>query len=304
MIDPSHHHDHGNQATKKVVMSRKEHDHSFLPQDSTIQQIQFVSKLAGKQNVLWEFPHPIHRWAVESQPDQPIEHVAAESVLILSVPTTDLQDDVEMLQQVQRWVDASSQADPKSLMMTLQGTQIFWNHGRLAVLAAPDRLRTITTAMIEFAFYDAELREIERKLGDAWPDLEADMPLAFEFNDQSISRRKQLLQRFQQVLLMRGRLSRIAPHVHSPHVHPATLASQVAERMKERSRMIHRHEYLEEQIEVFERVYEMCGQRSSDFMLTRSGNTLEWIIIVLLGTQILLSGFEILTSLGQATSGP
>ena len=31
---------------------------------------------------------------------------------------------------------------------------------------------------------------------------------------------------------------------------------------------------LGEQIEVFERVYELCGQRASDFMLTRSGNLL------------------------------
>ena len=63
--------------------------------------------------------------------------------------------------------------------------------------------------------------------------------------------------------------------------------------------MVDRCEFLDEQIEVFEKVYDSCGQRASDFMLNRSSNMLEWIIIVLLSTQILLTGFEILTSLGQ-----
>jgi uncharacterized Rmd1/YagE family protein len=73
----------------------------------------------------------------------------------------------------------------------------------------------------------------------------------------------------------------------------------VAERFRDRTRVTHRHESLDEQLQVFERVYESCGQRASDFMLTRSGNTLEWIIILLLAGQTLLLVFDILSNTGQ-----
>jgi hypothetical protein len=182
--------------------------------------------------------------------------------------------------------------------MTFQGAQICWRRARCAILAQADRLEAIRKALIEVSFYEAELGDIERTLGANWPQWEADLPLAFEFEERSINKRKQLRQRFQQVLLSRAKLARIGPYVTCPHLHPPTLASQIGERLRERTRMVHRYEFLGEQIEVFERIYEMCGQRASDFMLTRSGNMLEWIIIVLLLTQVLFGGFELLTSMG------
>ena len=89
------------------------------------------------------------------------------------------------------------------------------------------------------------------------------------------------------------------PFVLSPHVHPPTLASQIAERLRERTRMHARLEILGEQLEVFENVYESCGQRASDFMLNRSSLKLEWIIIILLLTQIVIIVFEIMMAMGK-----
>jgi uncharacterized Rmd1/YagE family protein len=96
-------------------------------------------------------------------------------------------------------------------------------------------------------------------------------------------------------------MARIGPYVHAPHMYPPTLASQISERLRERTRMMHRHEFLDEQLEVFHTVYESCAQRSSDFMLARSGHTLEWIIIVILLVQTLFSVVEILAGTGTGT---
>jgi uncharacterized Rmd1/YagE family protein len=65
--------------------------------------------------------------------------------------------------------------------------------------------------------------------------------------------------------------------------------------------MLHRHEILDDQLEAFERVYETCGQRISDFVQSRTGHILEWIIIILLTLQMVIWGVEILTSLETAT---
>jgi hypothetical protein len=277
-----------------------------FPPGTEIQQIAFIAtakngKTSDNRRTLCEFPPAIQRRAAIVSPgdEQPVD------LLILAVPSFPAVDNSQasaeaevLLTQLRIWVEAAALAgQPPSHLMTLQGAQVFWNQGRLAILAPVERWETIRTALIEAVFYEAELREIEQTLGTAWPQLEADAPLAFEFDDRSLKKRKVLQQRFQQVLLLRARLARIAPQVHCPHVHPPTLASQVGERFRERMRLAHRHEILDEQIEVFENIYEACGQRASDFVQTRSSNMLEWVIIVLLVTQLLLGGFEVLTSL-------
>jgi hypothetical protein len=273
-----------------------------LPEDWQVHDIAFVAERSADQVIVLEFPDPIQcravrvRSAAEAPPDAPRQKV---DLSILAIPTNDHQDEV-LLRAARAWVERGGPAGPDQVqVMTLQGAQILWWGPRMAVMGQPERIDIIRTALIEVSYYLAELNTIERTLRDIWPQVDADMPLSFEFNQEAIGRRTQLLQRFQQVLKIRVRLVRIGPLVHGPHVHPATLASQIGERFRERTRMVHRHDALGEQLDVLEKVYETCGQRASDFMLSRSSNTLEWIIIILLVVQTLLVGFEYLVTMGQ-----
>ncbi|QOV89402.1 hypothetical protein [Humisphaera borealis] len=271
-----------------------------LPENAEVLDIAFLADRSAEQIVVLEFPHAIRCRAVRVAP--PADGSAGGAspnidLSVLAIPTSDHQDEV-LLRAAGTWVgQGGAVAAEQVQLMTLQGAQILWCGPRVAVMAQPERIQTVRAAMIEAFYYQTELADIERTLGEAWPQLEGDMPLAFEFNNRAISRRNQLLQRFQQVLKIRVRLARLGPLVHSPHVHPATLASQIGERFRERTRMVHRHEALGEQLEVFEKVYESCGQRVSDFMLSRSSTTLEWVIIVLLVVQLVLNGVEYLVGL-------
>ncbi len=58
--------------------------------------------------------------------------------------------------------------------------------------------------------------------------------------------------------------------------------------LREKSRLGDRLQFLREQTEVFETVYELCGQRVSDYVSSRRSHTLEWIIIVLLAFETIL----------------
>jgi len=51
------------------------------------------------------------------------------------------------------------------------------------------------------------------------------------------------------------------------------------------------------QLDLFERVYELCGHRASEFTLSRKSLTLEWVIIVLLGAQTILVIIDMLANL-------
>lgn len=241
--------------------------------------------------VLLEFPDTVGCHAVKADG-------TPADLLVLSLAS----DDEDMPPAtVREWVERAPAPPraPASQTITLQGAHIVWGAGRAAVVARPERLAPVRDALIEVSYYEAELRHVERELGSRWAHLEADAPLAFEFEERSVKRRQELAQRFRQVLALRARLSRITPHVMCPHVHPPTLASQVGERVRERTRMPQRLEFLAGQLEVFERVYDSCGQRASEFMLARRSHLLEWIIIVLLLTQTLFVGFELMSAAGK-----
>ncbi len=283
-----------------------------LPEGAVLQRIAFTDKPLAGQEVLLSFLPPINQNAVILAKDAASNESQKEVVTLLVIPTSPSATDVqsqrspnESLGQVQHWVEASEVSKASTAQwMTFQGTQICWTPQRCAILGAPERLESLRLAVVEVYYYESELRRIERALGECWPAMETDIPLAFEFHENSLGKQKSLQQRFQQVAMLRARLARLGPFVYSPHLHPPTLASQIAERFRERTRMMHRHEFLGEQLEVFEHVYEMCGQRSSDFKLARTGHMLEWTIILLLVAQLLLSAFESITSLAPASTVP
>jgi hypothetical protein len=184
----------------------------------------------------------------------------------------------------------------KSALLTLQGAQILWRPSQMIVFASPERMQSICNAIAEASFYESELRSIEVAIDAAWDNVQADSPLAFEFNDRAISRREELSTRFQAVLSLRTRFARLAPQVLVPHIYPPTLASQIAERLRERTRMPERLELVEGKLETQERIYEMCSQRVSEFMVAKTGHNLEWAIIILLLAQTVLIVIEYLST--------
>jgi hypothetical protein len=264
-----------------------------LPTGAQFHRITFVAGSAAGKTVLVELPTTIGRLAVVVGTD-PADPPACGELLVLAVPAT-VDEDPELLAQIRDWADPPTAGTERTgQLLTLQGAQVFWTTARLAVVASPDRLHAVRNAAIEVAYYDAELCAIETELASRWPELDADTPLAFAFAEQSVRLRRQLADRFRRVFALRARLARITPHVLAPHEHPPTLASQLNERLRERVRMIHRVESLDSQLEVFERVYEGCGQKSSDFIIARTSHTLEWVIIVLLLAQTVLVVVDLL----------
>jgi len=198
---------------------------------------------------------------------------------------------------VRQWVDADPLSAGRAAQWTaFQGAHIYWSTGRCAILAPAERLEALRKVILEAGKHERELQAIERSVAESWPALESDAPLAFEFNERSVARRTELQGRLTRAVVLQSRLARISPYLLSPLEHPPTLASQVAERMRERLCMASRFEALGAQLDVIRNTYEMCGQRASDFFLARTGHQLELVIIVLLAAQLLLWAFEYLAA--------
>jgi hypothetical protein len=221
---------------------------------------------------------------------------------LLSIPAEG-PEETELVAQARIWSSTpapTSQAQSASgtalaQLMTFQGAQLLWGAGRAAIVAPAARLAALEAVLVEMGYYEAELCVVESQISAFWPNLEADGTSAFQLDERTIKTRGRMQERFHQLLGLRARLTRLIPLLLTPYVYPPTLASQLSERLRERLRMRHRVEVLQEQLEVFERIYDACGQRASDYTAERKTHVLEMIIIVLLGAQTLLALFEILT---------
>jgi len=219
--------------------------------------------------------------------------VDGASMAIVCIPTSE----GDLPSAVRQWIDADPLSEGRPALWTaFQGTHICWSTGRCAILAPTERLESLRKVILEAGKHERELQAIERSVSQCWPALESDAPLAFEFGERSLARRNELQERLAQAVILRSRLARISPYLLSPLEHPPTLASQVAERMRERLCMTSRFDALGAQLDVIRDTYEMCGQRASDFFLARTGHQLEMVIIVLLAAQLLLWAFEYLTA--------
>ncbi|MCR9115688.1 MAG: hypothetical protein NXI22_01920 [bacterium] len=266
-----------------------------LPAGSTVESIAYVPADSKLPHELFVFPKSLGQKAVVLNGNAESHPVDTK---MLSVPVGGLENEAT-LATAREWVDQSQgKVDASVLVMSLQNVQVFWSPKRIAVIAENDRLNMVRSAIVEVNHYVAELAAIEDDIDAMWPHYDADLAMAFEYNEQASYKRKELSQRFQQAYKLRARLARITPLVLSPHTYPPTLASQISERLRERMRVEDRVEFISDKIEVFEDMYEMCNQRSNDYLHAKSGNTLEWIIIVLLIFQLIMSAFDYLTYAG------
>ena len=253
-----------------------------LPEGTEIQRVAFVTGADAAQTTLMEFKEPRSCQAilVTGSAAQP-----PASLTMLLVPTSG-PEDADLITNVWNWVEPGIPPEfRRGFLIMLHGARIIWAPDRAGLIASMDRLEALRHAVIHFSFYDEETRDVEAKLAKIWPHLEKDTPQAFHFDMQAMPKRDELAGRYKQIIGLRARIVRIDPAIHHPPVHPPTLASQLDERLKERTQLSERIEFLDEQLELLEGIYEMCGHRSSEFVIAQNEARLGWIVIVLLATE-------------------
>lgn len=183
------------------------------------------------------------------------------------------------------WV-AKANAPQPPIVLPLYGTHVVWSPTRAACIGPAERLPQLRDAVVEFARCESALRDLEAGIAEGLVHVDADTAAVFDV-DPDEDRRRELAGRYRMAVTCQAGLARLAPRVHVPPLHPPTLASQVAERLRERTRLDERLEFGERQVEVLLRVYEQCGQRVSDAVIGRRHSRLEWAIVVLLAAETL-----------------
>lgn len=204
-------------------------------------------------------------------------------------------DTAEAETEAWAWVEATAATEPP-VNVPLYGTQVVWSCRRAAILAPESKLASMREALLDFARCDAAVRRLEHEVVALLAVVEEDAPCAVEFDERHRERQPVLAERFSRAVAIRAELARLAPQVLAPPQHPPTLAGQLGERLRERTRLSARVEILQEQVDVLDRVYELCAQRIGDFAVARRHLTLEWVIIVLLAAELVVLLVEVLAS--------
>lgn len=199
------------------------------------------------------------------------------------------------------WVAAApATAAVSPVNVPLYGCHIVWAPGRAAAVGPVSRLAQLREALLEFAAREAELREAERRLAHLLAGTDFDAAATFVFAGQPADHGIVAAARYREAVAVSSRLAGLSAAVHAPPVHPPTLASQLGERLRDRTRLAERHGQAVEKAELVERVAEACGQRAVEFVIGRRQLALEWAIVALLVAQTALLLVDLLASRGTS----
>ncbi len=190
-------------------------------------------------------------------------------------------------------------AEREVTLLGLQGAHLVHAPGVIVVVAEPDRIAVAEEAAARAAIEAAEMRRLEETLAASWGPLRGLAPLAHRSDPELIARRPELEARFVELLGLREVHARLGPRVHAPAVYPPTLASQVAERLRDRLQLHTRHELVESSLLAQEQVHALCTERLGEYANSRKGHLLEWTIILLLGAEVVMMVLEALGSAGS-----
>lgn len=185
-------------------------------------------------------------------------------------------------------------AGSSPVSVPLYGCHVVWSPRRAAVIGPPPRLADLRAALVEFAAREADLRDAERRVVTLLDGIDADAAVAFAVDERPAARRDELTARYREAVAIRRRLALLAGAIHAPPVHPPTLTAQLAERLRDRTRLAERHEHALDKADLAERVTEACGSRAADLAIARRQMVLEWAIVWLLVAQTAILVVELL----------
>ena len=280
--------------------------HDFLPSNAVLLRIVFAATMPhGSQHIsgfsdpcgtavrAWKLPETAPQGDSELLCVQLTHHPPDDTLPPNETGTGALSD---MPDSLLLWCASAPAARGRgAAFAALHNAQLAWAPGRAVIAADPQTLDLVFPALLEFAWLASELEHLESQLNSRWTQLQADIPAAFNAATPSPEQHTNLRERFCHAVAAKARLVQIAPLIESPPVYPPTVASQAGERLREKARLPERLETLREQLDTFTHVYELAAQKLSDATASRSSLQLEWIIVVLLGFEVLLILVEILS---------
>lgn len=263
---------------------------------ASLRRIRFVEQITGDDAVLMSFKDPELGYAILTEAPAAATRKAANEprgnvleVVMVLVPAVAQGVPLAANQGLAEWMEHGDDASAAApVFVKYRGVELMWRPGRALLQCDSEHAESLLSAVVEFAHYEFELWRIEDEIADTWEELEQDKALAFEVSPADLKRSAAVGARMNRVLQRRIRLARIEPHLYQPEANLPAAGRKLGDELREKSRIEARLETVDAQLEVFEGIYEMSGQRMGEYRAARQEHVLEWIIIVLLAAEMLI----------------
>lgn len=280
---------------------------SPLGVDGNLRPIYIVEKPAADDIVLMTFNDPSRCYAVVRAASSADQHESPDRpgctrFDVLLVPASGALPAAQSAvkdRSVGRLEGRMDSQSPVPVSIKYRGVELTWNVDMTVLRCDADLVDSLLLAVIDFTYYERQLRFIEEEIANGWTDLERDKLLAYEVTTADLERSEIVGGRMNQAFQRRIRHARIEPHLYEPAVGLSASGKKLGEELREAARIESRLEIVDGQLEVFEYVYEMASQRLGEFRASRSEHTLEWIIIVLLAGEALMMLADLLWKVGE-----
>jgi len=266
-----------------------------LDRSANKRRIRFVEQIQSDDVVLMTFADPAPRYAILTEPSaKAIRDVAIRlqgevlDVELLPWPTPQQGPLSATNQDFPDWLEMRDNPGAPPVFIKYRGVELLWRPGRALLHCDSEQVELLLKALVEFTHYECELRRIECEIADTWVELEQDKVLAFEVTATDLQRSQAVGARMNRVLKRRIHLARIEPHLYQPEAGLPATSQKLGEELREKARIEARLETVDGQLEVFEDIYEMSGQRMGEYRAAHQEHILEWVIIVLLAAELLL----------------
>ncbi len=282
-----------------------------IPQSSVALHIRFLPAAPPGAKVLARFRDPYDRVAVaETIPLDRLPPAADtaepfDGFHFLFLPSGSTNTPYEQQKRGEDWMQAPA-GDPFAVQpidLTLRNDRVLWRPGRALVLGAPDRMDEILAALVHFAFYEGEMRRLEQEIREDWPLVERDLSLTHQVGAADLKRWPDANRMVRLTALRRVRLTRLDLYLSKV---PAQLTGNVrkvyAELLLWCPELPDRYIALDDQIEIYEDLYESANDRLSEYAYFRKEFIVEAWIVVILALELAAVVVELVFTIKESAS--
>jgi len=201
--------------------------------------------------------------------------------LYVILPSTPASSEVRST--IHCWLAACDQPDlPPPLLVHIDAGTIQWRPGRAVVEGAVDDCKNLMTALVDFAFFEGELRRLEQDLLPFEASAADDLAFAYQIRQADRIQWRRLGRTQQSISGLRLTFARLEPSLRSVSRSLTPDAQQALTRLIAGSDVLSRLEAFDGRLQACQDLYEGAVDRIADFRWFRHGELLEIAIVVLL----------------------
>ena len=256
-----------------------------------VRRIRFTSEppAGGSVRRRYTQPHPaVAVQEIVELRDLPAEAHWPEPVDRLHVILAPQGGPAEWRKKIDAWLAPPDQSEAQpTVLVELEGCRIQWRPGKALIQGPADRSEALLDALIDFAFYEGELRRLEQTLLPYETNAPGDVALAYRIKTRHKSHWERLGRTIECLYTLRLTFARLEPRLVKGARSMPVEGRRAMSRLLAKTDAADRLEALSDRLEACEDLYEGAIDRITDFRWYLKGYLMEIAIVVLLGLEVI-----------------